>query len=72
MKSETKEERFKRIAEKRVQRVLDSIKSLSNCSNKRMYKWNDDQLKKIWNAIDKELKICRASFENSEQVEFKL
>ena len=72
MKGETKENRFKRVGEKRVQRVLDSIRSLSNCSNKRMYKWNDDQLKKIWNAIDKELKICKASFENSEAMEFKL
>ena len=72
MKGETKEGRFKRIAEKRVQRVLDSIKSLSQCSNKRMYAWNDEQLKKIWNAIDKELKSCKASFENSEPQEFRL
>ena len=72
MKAETKEQRFKRIVEKRVQRVLDSLRSLSQCSNKRMYKWNDDQLEKIWTAIDKELKICKASFENSEPGEFRL
>ena len=72
MKGETKESRFKRIAEKRVQRVLDSVKSLSQCSNKRMYKWNDEQLKKIWDAIDKELEACKASFENSEPHEFRL
>ena len=72
MKGETKEGRFKRIAEKRVQRVLDSLKSLSQCSNKRMYQWNDEQLKKIWNAIDKELKTCKANFENSEPQEFRL
>jgi len=47
MKGETKEERFKRVAEKRVQRVLDSIRSLSKYSNKRMYEWNDRQLKKM-------------------------
>ena len=72
MKDETKEGRFKRIAEKRVQRVLDSLKSLSQCSNKRMYQWNDEQLKKIWNAIDKELKTCKASFDNSKPEEFRL
>lgn len=72
MKGEGKEGRFKRIAEKRVQRVLDSIKSLSQCSNKRMYAWNDEQLKKIWNAVDNELQSCKASFENSEPQEFRL
>lgn len=72
MKGETKESRFKRIVEKRVQRVLDSLKSLSQCSNKRMYTWNDEQLKKIWNAIDKELRTCKASFENSEPDKFRL
>ncbi len=40
--------------ERRVQRVLDSLKSLSQCSNKRMYEWNDGQLEKNWSAIDVE------------------
>ena len=51
MKAETKEQRFKRIAEKRVQRVLDALRSLSQTSNKRMYQWSDQQMKKIWDAI---------------------
>ena len=72
MKSETKELRFRRVVEKRVQRVLDSIRSLSHCSNKRMYEWNSGQLNKIWNAIDKELKQCKSSYENSKPEEFKL
>jgi DNA repair photolyase len=72
MKGETKEQRFKRIAEKRVQRVLDSIRSLSNSSNKRMYEWKDEQLQKIWTAIDKELQKCKASFENAKPEEFRL
>ena len=72
MRGENKEERFKRVVEKRVQRVLDSIRSLSHCSNKRMYAWNSNQLNKIWDAIDKELKQCKASYENSEPEEFKL
>lgn len=72
MKGETKEERFKRVAEKRVQRVLDSLRSLSQCSNKRMYIWNDQQLKKIWTAIDRELKACKESFENAEPEQFLL
>jgi hypothetical protein len=72
MKGETKEERFKRVVQKRVQNVLDSLRRLSQCSNKRMYAWNDDQLKKIWDAIDKEIQACKTGFENAEPEEFKL
>jgi len=72
MKGERKEQRFKRIAEKRVRRVLDSLRSLSQCSNKRMYNWNKEQLKKIWDAIDHDLKSCQENFKNAEPEEFKL
>ena len=72
MKGETKEDRFKRIAERRVQRVLDSLRSLSQCSNKRMYSWDEEQLKKIWDAIDHALQTCMGSFKKSEPEEFKL
>ena len=69
---EIKGNRFRRIAEKRVQRVLESIRSLSQCSNKRMYEWNEGQLKKIWIAIDKELDKCKSSYENARPEEFRL
>lgn len=67
-----KEERFQHVAERRVQHVLDDLRKLSQCSNRRMYKWNDEQLTKIWMAIDQELAACKASFENAEPKEFKL
>ena len=70
MAKETKEERFKRVAVKRVQRVLDSIRSLSQCSNKRMYQWNQNMLKKVWESIDNELKLCKNSFEKGEPEDF--
>ena len=72
MKGETKEERFKRVVQKRVQNVLDSLRRLSQCSNKRMYGWNDEQLTKIWSAIDKELKSCKEGFANAEPEQFRL
>ena len=46
MKGETKNQRFVRVAQKRVQNVLDTIKKLSQYSNPRMYQWENDQLKK--------------------------
>ena len=71
MRGETKEERFERIAQKRVQRVLDSLRSLSQCSNKRMYQWNKQQLKVMWDAIDIEQRKCRESFVNAKPEDFK-
>jgi len=72
MKGETKEQRFKRIAEKRVQIVLDSLRKLSQCANQRMYKWNDEQLSKIWDAVSIEMEKCKDRFRNAESDEFKL
>jgi hypothetical protein len=72
MKSETKEQRFKRVAQKRVQSLLDSFRKLSQCANKRMYEYNETQLKTIWDAIDQEMKKCKEQFNNSKPEEFRL
>ncbi|NQV15055.1 hypothetical protein HQ531_06315 [bacterium] len=72
MRPENKQHRFTRVAEKRVQNVLDSIRRLSQCSNPRMYEWDSDQLKKIWSAIDQEYQNCQASYKNSKPDLFKL
>lgn len=72
MRGESKNQRFIRVAEKRVQNVLDSIRRLSQCSNLRMYEWEDEQLKKIWEAIDTELQKCKKSYESNQERIFKL
>ena len=72
VKNENKQQRFKRVAEKRVQNVLNAVKSLSQCANPRIYAWQDDQLKKIWNAIDRELTSCKQSFSDPESRAFRL
>ncbi len=71
MKGESKEERFKRVAQKRIQSVLHSIRGLSQCSNRRMYEWNDEQVKKMWDAIDIELITCKKKFKDSKPEEFR-
>lgn len=67
-----KEERFKKVAERRVQHVIDSLRRLSQCSNKRMYQWSDNQLKKIWKAIDMAVDNCKKCYNESKPDEFKL
>lgn len=69
---ETKEDRFIRVAEKRVLRILNDLNLLSKCSNKRLYSWNDQQIADIWKALDSELKHCKLSFQNKKITKFKL
>ena len=71
MKGETREERFVRIAERRVQNVLAGIRSLSQCANPKVYAWDEKQLSKIWDAIDREVTRCRQSFEDPDAGTFR-
>lgn len=57
-----KEERFIRIAEKRTNKILEQIRLLSNCSNKNNYSYNDQQVDKIFKAIEKELDLAKKKY----------
>lgn len=72
MDKETKDQRFKRVAEKRVQNVIKSIRSLSQLANNKVYRWNNDQLKKVWGAIEKEINDGKKCFEDPDSGVFKL
>lgn len=58
----TKEERFKRLAQQRTRNVLKSLKILGNCSNKSSYEYSEEDLKKIFSAIELELKSTKNKF----------
>jgi len=57
-------ERFVRIVEKRVNNIFQYLDSLGNCSNKRNYEYTEDDVKKIFNEIDKKVKETKGKFEN--------
>lgn len=63
---ETKRERFIRLAEARTNKILDMLKLLGNCSNKSNYDYSEDDVKKIFAAIDKETKNAKAKFNGSD------
>lgn len=62
MKNETKRERFVRIAEARTNKILDMMKLLGNCASKSNYEYTDEDVKKIFAAIEKELKNTKNKF----------
>lgn len=66
-KKETKNERFKRLAEKRTRKVLNEIRVLSNLSNKGLYEYTPEQLKKIFTAIRDSLNMAEAGFKGEQK-----
>lgn len=67
-----KEERFKKIAEQRTNKILKTLKLLGNCSNKSNYEYTEEDVKKIFIALEKELKNTKNKFYENEEEEFKL
>ena len=59
-----REDRFKKIAARRTERVLVSLRVLGNCSNKSAYKYSDEDISKIFRAIEEQLRIAKARFQS--------
>ncbi len=70
--NESRNERFKRIAAKRTNEVLDKIRILGNCANKSSYDYSNEEINKIFSEIDKQLKITKAKFMSGKRERFEL
>jgi len=71
-KKESRGERFKRVAEKRTNRLLNEVRLLGNCSNKSTYEYTQEDLDKIFNAIEEAIRNTKARFKGDQKLEFKL
>ena len=69
---ETRGQRFKRIAEKRTDRLLIDLRVLANCSNKSTYAYTEEDVNKIFRAIEDELKHAKAKFKITRSKKFTL
>lgn len=63
VEKETKEERFKRIAEARTLRTLNDLRLLGNCANNGVYSYTEQDINKIFSALDRELKRVKGLFD---------
>jgi hypothetical protein len=68
---ENKRERFVRLAEARTNKIIDMIRLLGNCANKANYDYTDADVQKIFNALEKEIKLAKTKFSLSEVEESK-
>ena len=67
MNTENKNARFRRLAEKRVNVILDKVRILSNLSNIQLYSYSDKEVKKVFDAIRDSIKVAEASFRRGEK-----
>jgi len=64
-KNEANRDRFIRIAERRVNKVLEELESLAKCSNRKNYSYSEEDVRRIFSEIDKKAKEAKAQFQDS-------
>lgn len=69
---ETRKEQFRRVATRRTNEILNRIRVLGNCSNKSSYAYTDEEVNKIFSAIERKLRTTKAMFGNRKKMNFRL
>jgi len=70
---EGRSDKFKRLAEKRMKATLRQIRLIANLSNRNNYDYSADQVKKMFSALNEEIKTAEAAFKPKRgDVDFKL
>lgn len=63
MSTETKNERFRRLAETRGNRLIREISLLGNLANQKNYAYSEEEVQRLFEPILKELEEVRALFD---------
>lgn len=69
---ETRKERFKRLATTRTSAVLDKLRLLGNLSNRANYDYSEEDVKKIFSAVDFQFRDVKTRFIFKKKKEFSL
>ena len=69
---ESRHEKFKRLATLRTNAVLEKLRLLGNLSSRTNYDYTDEEVIKIFSAIDAQLKAVKALYSGRQKSEFKL
>ena len=63
---ETKREKFVRLAEARTNKIIDMLQLLGNCSNSSAYDYTQQDVEKIFSAIEQEMREAKKKFSKIE------
>lgn len=67
-----KKDNFKRIAEKRTEKILNDLRLLGNLSNTSNYEYSQKDIDKIFDSIENELNYTKSKFNNKKRKNFTL
>jgi len=72
--AESKSQKFKRLAEARVNRAIRDLRSIGNLSNTSNYEYGQAEVRKIVSALRKELSALERRFQDASgsDADFKL
>ena len=70
--TETRQERFKRLAIYRTNAVLEKLRILGNLSNRSNYDYTDDDIRKVFRAVEEQLRAIKLKFTLKNKREFRL
>jgi aspartate carbamoyltransferase regulatory subunit len=59
-----KRQRFEKVASNRVQRILDTLSLLQNCSNRNNYEYDEKDVDLMFAEITKKLKETKSAYCN--------
>ena len=71
MNEESKHNRFKRLAKQRGDRVLKDLQLLGNLSNRNNYDYTEADVRKLFSALEDEIRIAKARFNANRKREIK-
>ncbi len=63
---------FKKLAERRTNAILERIRILGNLANRSAYEYSENDIRKVFGAIEQELRITKAKFLATGRREFRL
>lgn len=64
--NETKHDKFVRIVEARTNKAGEMIRLIGNCANTSSYDYSEEEVKKIFTYLERELKNARNKFNGAE------
>lgn len=70
--NESRNEKFKRLATQRTNAVLEKLRLLGNLSSRGNYEYSEEEINKIFSAIDFQVRSVKSLFTKGSKKEFKL
>lgn len=61
-----KREKFRELAEKRVNNAMKNIQLIGNLSNTRAYEYNEDDVKKIFKTLKEQITLAESKFKSKD------